>query len=111
MTHLFEMRSVLCVLLLLGASLSLGSGQPINLTITVFISGITNETSPQQSQKEVVFVSDLDGRQFQAAVDLAVEAVNNCSDILNGYNLQVQYVDSQVCCVYKYPGNETSQPS
>ncbi len=83
------------LLLMLWACLVLAQGQRTNITITVFISGLsTNATD--QDQDRVVFVSDLDGRQFQAAVDLAIEAVNNHSNILDGYNLQVDYVDSQV---------------
>lgn len=74
----------------------LARGQLTNITFTVFISGLSSANSTDQDQDRVVFVNDLDGRQFQAAVDLAIEAINNHSQILNGYNLQVDYVDSQV---------------
>ncbi len=91
------MRDSPSTLLVLCACLALAQGQLTNITITVFISGLSsNTTDMDQDQDRVVFVRDLDGRQFQAAVDLAVEAVNNHSRILEGYNLQVEYVDSQV---------------
>lgn len=89
------MRDSPSTLLVLCACLALAQGQLTNITITVFISGLSTNTT-DQGQDKVVFVRDLDGRQFQAAVDLAVEAVNNHSQILEGYNLQVEYVDSQV---------------
>ena len=75
-------------LLLVSSYVFLAETQLVNLTISVFISGI--------NERAGVFIGDLDGRQFQAAVDVAVEAVNNHTDLLSGYNLQVQYVDSEV---------------
>ena len=61
-----------------------------NLTLAVFISAITDGLNTGE------FTSDLDGRPFKAAVDIAMEAINNHSGILDGYLLQPQYVDSQV---------------
>lgn len=61
-----------------------------NLTLAVFISAITDGLNSGE------FSGNLNGRPFQIAVDLAVEAVNNHPEILNGYNLQAVYVDSQV---------------
>lgn len=88
--------STLLLLLVLWACLILARGQRTNITITVFISELSANTTELDDQDDVIFVSDLDGRQFQAAVDLAVEAINNHSQILDGYNLQVDYVDSHV---------------
>lgn len=75
--------------LLLLASLP-GARAQTNLTLAVFISAITDGLNTGQ------FTSDLDGRPFQVAVDIAMEAINNHSVILDGYLLQPQYVDSQV---------------
>ena len=59
------------------------------LTLAVFMSGITpNGTN--------AFAESLDGRPFITAVELALELVNNRTDILPGYTLEFTANDSQV---------------
>ena len=59
------------------------------LTLAVFMSGITpNGTN--------AFAESLDGRPFITAVELALELVNNRTDILPGYTLDFTANDSQV---------------
>ena len=58
------------------------------LTVSVFISGITEEASG--------FTGVLDGRPFRAATDLAMELVNSNSSLLPGYELQLDYTDAKV---------------
>ena len=71
------------------------------LTVSVFISGITEETSG--------FTGELDGRPFQAATELAKDLINRNPDLLPGYELQLDYTDAKVspvaveaqsCCYY-----------
>ena len=60
------------------------------LTLAVFMTGITpNGTN--------AFAESLDGRPFITAVELALELVNNRSDILPGYTLEFTANDSRVC--------------
>ena len=60
------------------------------LTLAVFMSGITpNGTN--------AFAESLDGRPFITAVELALELVNNRTDILPGYTLEFTANDSRVC--------------
>ena len=61
------------------------------LTVSVFISGITEEASG--------FTGELDGRPFQAATELAKELINNNLDLLPGYELQLDYTDAKVSAV------------
>lgn len=59
------------------------------LTLAVFMSGITpNGTN--------AFAESLDGRPFITAVELALELVNNRTDMLPGYTLEFTANDSQV---------------
>lgn len=59
------------------------------LTLAVFISGITEGTGG--------FTGNLDGRVFKAAVELAVEIINeNSTDLLPGYQLNHAFNDSRV---------------
>ena len=59
------------------------------LTLAVFMSGITpNGTN--------AFAESLDGRPFITAVELALELVNNRTDILPGYTLEFTANDAQV---------------
>ena len=59
------------------------------LTLAVFISGITNGTGQ--------FTGNLDGRVFKAAVEMAVDIINqNSTDLLQGYQLNHAFNDSRV---------------
>ena len=59
------------------------------LTLAVFMSGITpNGTNS--------YAESLDGRPFITAVELALELVNNRTDMLPGYTLEFTANDSQV---------------
>ena len=58
------------------------------LTVSVFISGITEEASG--------FTGEVDGRPFQAATELARELINNDPTLLPGYELQLDYTDAKV---------------
>lgn len=66
------------------------NSQKDNLTLAVFISGITlNGTGG--------FTGNLDGRVFQAAVELAVDIINEEeSNLLPGYHLNHVFNDSRV---------------
>ena len=82
-------RLLLCCLLLSlwpGSQCVAAAGEP--LTVSVFISGITEEASG--------FTGELDGRPFQAATELARELINNDPDVLPGYELQLDYTDAKV---------------
>lgn len=59
------------------------------LTLAVFVSGITPDATNS-------FSEGLDGRPFITAVQLAVELVNNRTDILPGYRLEFTTNDTQV---------------
>ena len=59
------------------------------LTLAVFLSGIT----PNGMNS---YAESLDGRPFITAVELALELVNNRSDILPGYTLEFTANDSRV---------------
>lgn len=81
-------RLLLCCLLLSfwpGSQCVAAAGEP--LTVSVFISGITEEASG--------FTGELDGRPFQAATELARELINNNPDVLPGYELQLDYTDAK----------------
>ena len=58
------------------------------LTVSVFISGITDEASG--------FTGELDGRPFQAATELAKERINSNPVLLPRYELQLAYTDAKV---------------
>lgn len=58
------------------------------LTVSVFISGITEEASG--------FTGGLDGRPFEAAAEIAKDLVNSNPDLLPGYELQLDYTDARV---------------
>ena len=59
------------------------------LTLAVFMSGITPNGT-------YAFAESLDGRPFITAVELALELVNNRTDMLPGYTLEFTANDSQV---------------
>ena len=61
----------------------------VPLTLAVLLSGIDPETNDY-------FSGTLDGRPFLASIDLAVELINNRSDILHGYHLRYVANDTQV---------------
>ena len=77
--------------LLLSTSAPRAAAADEVLTVSVFISGITEEASG--------FTGELDGRPFQAATEIARELVNSNSDLLPGYELQLAYTDAKVSTV------------
>ena len=82
-------RLLVCCLLLSswpGTQCVAAANEP--LTVSVFISGITEEASG--------FTGELDGRPFMAATELAKELINNNPDLLPGYELQLDYTDAKV---------------
>lgn len=58
------------------------------LTLAVFLSGIMEATDD--------FTGNLDGSSFQAAVELAVELINNRADLLPEHQLNCTFTESQV---------------
>ena len=81
-------KLLLCLLLLACVALRPGGCQSGELTLAVFASGL--------SDAQDGFTGNLDGRPFMAAVDMALEMVNNNSEILPGYNLTSLIKDSRV---------------
>ncbi len=77
---------VVCCLLVSSSLCVTAASEP--LTVSVFISGITEEASG--------FTGEVDGRPFQAATELAREMINNDPDLLPGYELQLDYTDAKV---------------
>ena len=63
-----------------------------NITIAVFISGIT------ETEEASGFTGAVDGRPFRAAVELAKDLVNDNRSLLPGYRLEVAYTDAKVSC-------------
>lgn len=82
----------LCVLLLASVALRPGGCNGRELTLAVFVSGRVSGVSEAQDG----YTGDLDGRPFRAAVNMAVEMVNNDSAILPGYTLARLIKDSRV---------------
>ena len=82
-------KILLCVLLLACVAVPPGGctagGE---LTLAVFVSGL--------SEAQDGYTGDLDGRPFEAAVNMAVEMVNDNSLILPGYTLTSLIKDSRV---------------
>ena len=62
------------------------------ITVSVFISGITEGTSG--------FTGDLDGRPFKAAVELARDLIYNDTSLLPGYQLELAFTDAKVSVIY-----------
>ena len=62
--------------------------EDVPLTLAVFISAI-NTTGSITGSSDV-------GRPFVEAVNLAVELVNNNTDLIPGYSLEYELADSQV---------------
>ena len=84
-------RKGLSALLMLLGVLSLSeTTSDQNITIAVFISGIT------ETEEASGFTGDLDGRPFRAAVELAKDLVNDNATLLPGYRLEVAYTDAKV---------------
>lgn len=81
----------LCVLLLASVALRPGGCNGRELTLAVFVSGRVSGVSEAQDG----YTGDLDGRPFRAAVNMAVEMVNNDSAILPGYTLARLIKDSR----------------
>ena len=65
------------------------------LTVSVFISGITEEASG--------FTGELDGRPFEAAAEIAKDLINSNPDLLPGYELQLDYTDARVSPALSIP--------
>lgn len=88
-----EQKGLSTLFLLLGVVLLSGlceMAEDRNITVAVFISGIT------ETEEASGFTGVVDGRPFKAAVELAKDLINANSSLLPGYRLELAYTDAKV---------------